>query len=102
MRRVPAEKRLKEHYKKMANMASSARDIPNKFGRDNFVAVAARSVPVTRAHPLPTPPNSISPSLPPHGLTPYGTRSAVAQTALEHVESDLDLQDGPDGSGQDG
>ena len=85
----------------MAAMKSSARDIPKPSNRDSFAAVAARSVPATRAHPLPTPPNSISPSLPPHGLKPYGTRSTTAQAALEHVESDLDLQDGPDGSGQD-
>ena len=86
----------------MAGMASSARDIPMAFGRDSFAAVAARSVPVTKSHPLPTPPNSISPSLPPHGLKPYGTRSATAQAALEHVESDLDLHDVNEESGQDG
>lgn len=85
----------------MAAMKSSARDIPKPFGRDSFAAVAARSVPATRAHPLPTPPNSISPSLPPHGLKPYGTRSTTAQTALQHVESDLDLHEGSDGSGHD-
>ena len=85
----------------MVAMKSSARDIPKPFGRDSFAAVAARSVPATRAHPLPTPPNSISPSLPPHGLKPYGTRSSTAQAALQLVESDLDLQDGFDGSGQD-
>jgi hypothetical protein len=84
-------------------MASSARDIPMHFGRDSFAAVAARSVPVTKAHhPLPTPPNSISPSLPPHGLRAYETRAAAAHVALEHVDSDLDLHDGPDGSGHDG
>ena len=86
----------------MATMASSARDIPKPFGRDSFAAVAARSVPATKAQPLPTPPNSISPSLPPHGLKPYGTRSATVQAVLEHVESDLDLQDGHDDSGQEG
>jgi len=83
-----------------AMKSSSARDIPKPYGRDSFAAVAARSVPA-RAQPLPTPPNSISPSLPPHGLKPYGTRSTTAQTALAHIDSDLDLQDGPDGSGQD-
>ena len=87
----------------MAAMAPTARDIPMHFGRDSFAAVAARSVPVTKAHhPLPTPPNSISPSLPPHGLKAYETRAAAAQVALEHVDSDLDLHDGPDGSGHDG
>lgn len=53
---------------------------------------------MNKAQPLPTPPNSISPNLPPHGDKPYGTRSATAQLALEHVDSDLDLQDSPGGS----
>jgi hypothetical protein len=86
----------------MAAMASSARDIPMHFGRDSFAAVAARSVPTTKAHPLPTPPNSISPSLAPHGLKSYTARPTAAHAALEHVDSDLDLQDGHDGSGNDG
>lgn len=87
----------------MAGIASPARDILMPFGRDSFAAVAAKSVPVTKAlHTLPTPPNSISPSLPPHGLRAYETRSAAALGTLEHVDSDLDLHDGPDGSGNDG
>ena len=102
MCRVPSEKRTKAPSNEMASMATSARDIPKAFGRDSFAAVAARSVPVTKSYPLPTPPNSISPSLPPHGIKPYGTRSAVAQAALEHVESDLDLQDAHNEIGQDG
>lgn len=86
----------------MATMTSSTRDIPMHYGRDSFAAAAARSVPGTKAHhPLPTPPNSISPNLPPHGLKAYGTRSAAAH-ALEHVESDLDLHDGPEDSGHEG
>ena len=86
----------------MVAMAST-RDIPVHFGRESFAAVAARSVPVTKAHhPLPTPPNSISPSLPPHGLKAYGTRAPLTHVALEHVDSDLDLHDGLDGeSGHD-
>ncbi|RDW83379.1 hypothetical protein BP5796_04870 [Coleophoma crateriformis] len=82
----------------MASMASTARDIPKNFGRDNFTAVAAKSVPAANGHPLPTPPNSISPNLPPHGLKPYGTRSTTAQPAPEHIDSDLDLQDGHEAS----
>jgi hypothetical protein len=77
----------------MASLASAAaRDIPKTFsGRDNLTAVAAaRSVPVTRTHPLPTPPNSISPALPPHGL------KAQLQKAsrLDPIDSDLDLHEG--------
>lgn len=85
----------------MSSMASTARDIPKTSGRDSFAAVVARSVPTTKVHPLPTPPNSISPNLHPHGIKPYGTRSATAQQALEHVDSDLDLQDSPDNSEKD-
>ncbi|RFU34766.1 hypothetical protein B7463_g1511, partial [Scytalidium lignicola] len=78
----------------MAGMATSARDFPKHGDRDSLTAVAAMSVPATRAHPLPTPPNSISPSLPPHGLRPYGTRSTAKQPpSLEHIDSDLDLHD---------
>jgi len=49
---------------------------------------------VTRPHPLPlpTPPNSISPALPPHGL-----RAQLQRAKLEPIDSDLDLQDGQDG-----
>ncbi|KAI0128862.1 putative Sin3 binding protein-domain-containing protein [Xylariales sp. AK1849] len=72
--------------------AAAARDIPKtSAGRDSLTAVAAgRSVPVTRTQPLPTPPNSISPALPPHGL------KAQLQKAprLDPIDSDLDLHDG--------
>lgn len=78
---------------KMATMAAAARDIPTTSGRDNLTAVAARSVPVTRSRPLPlpTPPNSISPALPPHGL-----KAQLQKAKLEPIDSDLDLQDGQD------
>ncbi|KAJ2897378.1 putative Sin3 binding protein-domain-containing protein [Zalerion maritima] len=72
----------------MASMASAARDIPQGSSRDNLTAVAARSAPVTRSHPLPTPPNSISPALPPHGL-----KAQLQKAKLEPIESDLDLHD---------
>ncbi|KAE8451288.1 hypothetical protein EG329_004453 [Mollisiaceae sp. DMI_Dod_QoI] len=85
----------------MASMTSTARDIPKVHGRDSFAAVAARSVPATKPRPLPTPPNSISPSLPPHGVKPFGTRSTTSPTP-EHVESDLDLHEGPTRSERDG
>ncbi|KAK4165310.1 putative Sin3 binding protein-domain-containing protein [Cladorrhinum sp. PSN259] len=77
----------------MATMASAARDIATTpFGRDNLTAVAARSVPVTN-HPtdLPTPPNSISPNLPPHGL-----KAQLQRARLESVDSDIDLHDAHD------
>ncbi|KAL0473515.1 putative Sin3 binding domain-containing protein [Neurospora intermedia] len=73
-----------------AIMASAVRDITTtSLGRDNLTAVAARSVPVTATHPipLPTPPNSMSPTLPPHGLKAQLQRAQMDQ----HVDSDLDL-----------
>ena len=78
----------------MATMATAARDIPTTSRRDNLTVVAAWSVPVARGHPdpLPTPPNSISPALPPHGLRAQLKKAA----ALEPIDSDLDLQDGQD------
>lgn len=81
----------------MASLATSAaavRDIAKtSLGRDNFTAVAAaRSVPVTRSHPLPTPPNSISPALPPHGLKAQLQKASK----LEPIDSDLDLHDSTD------
>lgn len=78
----------------MATMASAVRDIPTTFGhRDNLAVVAGRSVPVTRSYPvpLPTPPNSISPLLPPHGL-----KAQLQKARLEPIDSDLDLQESPD------
>jgi hypothetical protein len=98
--RTPLEKRPQVLYNEMASMATFARDIPMAFGRDSFAAVAARSVPLTRNHPLPTPPNSISPNLPPHGLKPHGTRSAKVHTELANIESDLDIDH--ESSGLDG
>lgn len=83
----------------MASMNTSARDIPKPTGSDDLTVVGARSVPVTKTHPLPTPPNSISPNLPPHGVKPYGTRSTTTQLTLDTVESDLDLHDGSERDG---
>ncbi|KAI0415855.1 putative Sin3 binding protein-domain-containing protein [Xylaria grammica] len=77
----------------MATMASAtaARDIPMAFqaGRDTLTGVAApRNGSVTGAHPLPTPPNSISPTLPPHGL-----KTQIQKARFDLIDSDLDLQD---------
>ncbi|KAI9837974.1 MAG: hypothetical protein M1819_006128 [Sarea resinae] len=77
-------------------------DIPNPrdnafAGRDTFGNAAAKSLPAAKQpHTLPTPPNSISPTLPPHGFR--GQRAPVASTptALVNVDSDIDLQDAID------
>ncbi|KAH7328581.1 putative Sin3 binding protein-domain-containing protein [Stachybotrys elegans] len=79
----------------MATMASAARDIPQASAcRDNLTVVAARSDPATvaRSHTLPTPPNSISPALPAHGL-----KAQLQKAKLEPIDSDLDLQDASHG-----
>jgi hypothetical protein len=79
----------------MATMAAAARDIPQAVSscRDNFTVVAARDGPVTvtRSQPLPTPPNSISPALPAHGL-----KAQLQKAKLEPIDSDLDLRESPD------
>lgn len=68
--------------------------IPGKTcGRDNLTVVAARSVPANKGHTLPTPPNSLSPSLPPHIFQGLGKSSLSHAVALDQVESDIDLQE---------
>ena len=75
------------------NVAKTRDDI--WAGKDSFAVVAARSAP-TKKHTagLPTPPNSISPSLPPQA---YHTRSRVVHDPPTppaiHVDSDIDLED---------
>lgn len=86
----------------LAGMTASV-DIPKSrdtgfwAGRDTFAAVTARAPP-SKKQPmeLPTPPNSISPSIPPQS---YGCRASGAPPtppAPVHVDSDLDLQDAVD------
>lgn len=73
------------------------RDLGYLSGRDSFAAVAARSLP-NKKQPagLPTPPNSISPSLPPHGYKGRTSEAPPTPPAPAHVDSDLDLQDAVD------
>lgn len=67
-------------------------------GRESFAAVAARSLPGNKKQHvgLPTPPNSISPSLPPHGFEGRAGHSPPTPPAAAHVDSDIDLQDAVD------
>ncbi|MCJ1432283.1 DNA-binding proteins Bright/BRCAA1/RBP1 and proteins containing BRIGHT domain [Xylographa pallens] len=85
-----------------AGMASTnafkAYDNHNNFwtGKESFAAVAARTVPGnTQRVALPTPPNSISPNLPPQA---YKKRDiADPPTPPAHaLDSDIDLQDAVD------
>lgn len=63
-------------------------------GKESFAAVAAKSLPTKQnTGGLPTPPNSLSPSLPPqayHGRTSSGPLTPPAPI---HDESDIDLED---------
>ena len=82
----------------LAGMTESV-DIPkprNNFwaGKDTFAAVAARSLPVKKHNAgLPTPPNSISPSLPPQAYKDRASTGPFTPPAPTHVDSDIDLED---------
>ncbi|KAI9669244.1 MAG: hypothetical protein M1829_005121 [Trizodia sp. TS-e1964] len=63
-------------------------------GRDTFAGVAARSITAkNQGNMLMTPPNSISPPLPPQGFQACGSVTTGSSLANEHVDSDIDLQD---------
>ena len=89
----------------LAGMTASV-DIPKPrdggfwAGRDSFATVAARSLPIKKqSGMLPTPPNSISPSLPPQTFNNKSHTSAAPPTppaGPTHVDSDIDLQDAVD------
>ncbi|KAK5212992.1 DNA-binding proteins Bright/BRCAA1/RBP1 and proteins containing BRIGHT domain [Exophiala xenobiotica] len=79
------------------NGKSASVDIPKPrdaiMGRDNFTAAPASSK--KHSGMLPTPPNSISPNLPPHGRRDsrhHGQMSPKSTT----VDSDIDLRDAGD------
>ncbi|KAL8802274.1 MAG: hypothetical protein Q9182_003926 [Xanthomendoza sp. 2 TL-2023] len=66
-------------------------------GKESFAAVAAKSLNTAKhAVALPTPPNSISPSLPPHGYNGRATTVPLTPPAIATLDSDLDLQDAVD------
>ena len=63
-------------------------------GKHTFAAVAARPVPSGKQHSaLPTPPNSISPTLPPQGFKSHVAAGPPTPPAAATPESDIDLQD---------
>ncbi|KAL8729702.1 MAG: hypothetical protein Q9166_004530 [cf. Caloplaca sp. 2 TL-2023] len=73
------------------------RDVGLWNGKESFAAVAAKSL-NTGKHTagLPTPPNSISPSLPPHGYNGRAITVPLTPPAIATLDSDLDLQDAVD------
>lgn len=82
----------------LAGMTESV-DIPKPrddfwAGKDSFAAVAARSLPARKpTGGLPTPPNSISPSLPPQAYKGRASTGPLTPPAPVHVDSDIDLED---------
>lgn len=68
-------------------------------GRNTFAAMPARSVPVPGpSQMLPTPPNSISPSLPPQEFRARGRLITEKPPSPRPLDSDLDLRDTLTGS----
>ncbi|KAI4098235.1 MAG: hypothetical protein L6R37_006605 [Teloschistes peruensis] len=66
-------------------------------GKESFAAIVAKPV-STAKHTagLPTPPNSISPSLPPRGYKGHVVSEPLTPPAGAALDSDLDLQDAVD------
>lgn len=63
-------------------------------GKETFAAVAAKSLPVKQSAGLPTPPNSVSPSLPPQAYKAQGSNGPPTPPAApQQVDSDIDLED---------
>lgn len=63
-------------------------------GKDSFAAVAARSLPTRKpTGGLPTPPNSISPSLPPQAYKGRASTGPLTPPAPVQIDSDIDLED---------
>jgi len=62
-------------------------------GKESFAAVAAKSLPLKHNAGLPTPPNSISPSLPPQAYKARGSSGPLTPPTVTHVDSDIDLDD---------
>ncbi|KAI4148980.1 MAG: hypothetical protein L6R39_002630 [Caloplaca ligustica] len=86
----------------LAGMTDSV-DIPKPHGpilwdgKESFATVVARPKPTGKHNGgLPTPPNSISPSLPPHGYKGRTITAPLTPPANTALDSDFDLQDAVD------
>lgn len=63
-------------------------------GKESFAAVAAKSLPTKKnTGGLPTPPNSLSPSLPPQTYHGRVSSGPLTPPAPNHLDSDIDLED---------
>ncbi|KAL9616815.1 MAG: hypothetical protein Q9160_008338 [Pyrenula sp. 1 TL-2023] len=71
------------------------RDGDNSDFHDSFVAVPNMPAP-SKHGMLPTPPNSISPNLPPHPFQNTLVMPHSPRTVATHVDSDIDLQEAVD------
>lgn len=82
----------------LAGMTESV-DIPKPrdnfwAGKESFAAVAAKSLPTKKPTAgLPTPPNSLSPSLPPQPYKVPISAGPLTPPAPKEVDSDIDLED---------
>ncbi|MCJ1478314.1 DNA-binding proteins Bright/BRCAA1/RBP1 and proteins containing BRIGHT domain [Lambiella insularis] len=82
-----------------SSSVAAARPYNHNFwhGKESFAAVAARTLPTNTQHAgLPTPPNSISPNLPPQAYKKDGSVAPPTPPAHASVDSDIDLQDAVD------
>ena len=63
-------------------------------GKESFAAVAAKPLPAPKPSAgLPTPPNSLSPSLPPHAFKGHASSGPLTPPAANHIDSDIDLEE---------
>ncbi|KAI0995519.1 hypothetical protein K3495_g12659 [Podosphaera aphanis] len=75
-------------------MASTARDIPRiiRACEESFATTGRNVIAPRKFDPLPTPPNSVSTSLPKFGSNSYETSSITAQLALEGLEPYVNIR----------
>ncbi|KAL6713391.1 DNA-binding proteins Bright/BRCAA1/RBP1 and proteins containing BRIGHT domain [Lecanora helva] len=67
------------------------------IGKESFAAVAAKSLPNNKLTAgLPTPPNSLSPSLPPQAYKARNSAGPLTPPGPVQVDSDIDLEDAVD------
>ena len=95
----PATSNIARALTAMAEVTDGSKPNHANFwaGRETFATVAARSAPDAKpASGLPTPPNSISPTLPPQAYKPNVAAGPPTPPAAAHDDSDIDLQDAVD------
>ena len=95
----PATSNIARALTAMAESFEAKKSNPGNFwaGRESFATVAARSAPDAKpASGLPTPPNSISPTIPPQVYKTAVAAGPPTPPAVGQDDSDIDLQDAVD------